>query len=1675
MPKTYLPVLIAAFLFACSSLDVSAAFQNAWNVGADDNDTGEFSSESFTAESAPGSATARDDHYYLAGTYPNPIGIVANDEPLANFERALTPGDPRILIHFNLTNTLATTNTRFRAIADLIWSGSSVSTVVHHEIVLKLNGVAFATNLNVRGYELVFGEVNAADLGWMPSEPMVLELERIGGTPSSWLGIDRVSLYADPNANDDADMDGLPRYVEERNGLNDQNASDAIGDADGDGSTVQQEIAAGTHPLKPDTDGDGLLDGMESSSDPTLRDTDGDGLSDSEELAVMPLATDPRKIDTDNDGAPDGWEVRLGSDPWLSSSLPPSFPGIIGINFVSAQDRNRDEDIPAHRYAGVVPQINWNNTIELTQLGVGASSPMRMGSNVDLASPLPAVLANAAGQATGIGITFEYNRCWTTDNRGTPNQSLLNGYLQSRGGDPARLVVNNLPFNSYHVFVYAGSDFIGPTAMVSVNGDTNNGVTFRPTAVQPHREFIRARNSTTNRTYRGNYVMFKNLTGSSVTIDVTRINSGSGLCGVQIVDANADGDADGLPDWWELAHGFNPGQGGDAVLNPDQDGLDNAAELLRGTDPNRADTDGDGLTDEIETGTGFYVAASNSGTNPLWADSDGDGLSDGDELNGLFSSNPNLRDTDGDGVEDFDEVRVGAPPNEAAIGNHPIPTFNPDGSLTWEVNRLQVVLNHDQASETVSGGTVNVLQFQTENNTEPSYQALLMGLIKRGPQEALVYAFMANSTGGFARSSSPGSDVWGADWNGDRDLSSALGLSGTGPKDVSDRLTFRLHAAPGATGVGDWSLTFSLINETTSQTVTNLTESGLIAAPSILAQTAVFRSIYDDIIGRSELILGEHVAAYRTSIALEFYSQFAGTKDSDNDGMPDAWEQANGLNPFLATDAGLDGDQDDLNNLQEYQAGTSAFLPDTDSDLFEDGVEVRHGSDPTDVNSRPRLFSAASLNGDFNGNGLPDVWETWFAASNLDPLADTDLDGHLNWQEAVMGTDPRSAAFQFSGRILRLGNGDIELRWPLLALKQVNMSAGSDFSSWSNLNATVQGTDLLWTVTPASGQTFYRATVVDQDTDQDGVGDWSELVLGSDVANANSLRQAALFDSDGNGTPDATIAGDLAAMAEHFGGTGDFEAGRNATNTPSKAVAVRLLLQASFGPTRAEIGRVQAQGISGWIDDQLTRAPTLHLPYIKDILSDFDGPRTRLDTYSYNRMSDFLNGENVQTAFARGAIQGPDQLRQRVAFALSQILVISRQDGNLVNRPMGLADYYDVLLRHAFGNYQDLLHDVTFHPMMGRYLSHVGNQPPAPEISRFPDENYAREVMQLFTIGLWELNPDGTRSTNQLGQPIPTYGNAEITSLARVFTGMWFGGNQWMGGGFSDEDYAIPMAMHAAYHDFDRKELLGGYAIPSREPNNANGRQDVEDALRMLFNHQNTPAFISKALIQFLITDNPPLDYVQRVQNVFVNNGQGRRGDLGAVVRAILLDPVAREPRYAVLDRQFGRMREPVVRAMHMARMLKMDEHAGLRWDTDDFLNQTFQAPLMAPTVFNFFRPDYQPPGELKDNGLVGPVFGITSSYSSISFPNQLWHLMNEGFNRWRNYRYHGSYRDELRLADDPDALLEHVNLMCCAGRMGVGTRTVIRDVIVAARSNDSRVRLAVYLALMSAEGTVQR
>ena len=228
---------------------------------------------------------------------------------------------------------------------------------------------------------------------------------------------------------------------------------------------------------------------------------------------------------------------------------------------------------------------------------------------------------------------------------------------------------------------------------------------------------------------------------------------------------------------------------------------------------------------------------------------------------------------------------------------------------------------------------------------------------------------------------------------------------------------------------------------------------------------------------------------------------------------------------------------------------------------------------------------------------------------------------------------------------------------------------------------------------------------------------------------------------------------------------------------------------------------------------------------------------------------------------------------------------------------------------------------MTFHPVMGRYLSHIGNQKADPTIPRYPDENYAREVMQLFSIGLWELNPDGSRIQVD-NASVPTYSNREITEFARVFTGLWFPRRFWGSGGYTDPDHSFPMEMHPDYHDFNEKVLfldrgLPGrprITIPARSASAINGILDIDNAIDALFEHPNTPPFICRALFQFLVTANPSGAYVQRVQDRFVNNGSGIRGDLGAVVRAILLDPEARNTQGALQVSGFGMLKEPALR-----------------------------------------------------------------------------------------------------------------------------------------------------------------
>ncbi|MEO6184003.1 MAG: DUF1800 family protein, partial [Verrucomicrobiota bacterium] len=800
-------------------------------------------------------------------------------------------------------------------------------------------------------------------------------------------------------------------------------------------------------------------------------------------------------------------------------------------------------------------------------------------------------------------------------------------------------------------------------------------------------------------------------------------------------------------------------------------------------------------------------------------------------------------------------------------------------------------------------------------------------------------------------------------------------------------------------------------------------------------------------------------------------------KDSDNDGMPDVWEDANLFNKNSAADATLDADSDGLNNRDEFLAGTNPRNQDSDGDGVSDGVEVANSSNPLLASSKPEFAGVIwPIGRDLDGNGLPDGWETRFRPFGLSPGDDADGDGASNAQEAQWGTDPFDANSEIEVTLSRQAN-DVLVNWPMITSKDQRLFSSGTLTNWTQFSgaqsliggmSSVRFTNRFASV----AKEFYRVSTDDMDSDADGVKDWDETVFGSDPYRANSTR-SSMPTINSNGVVTGSVAGDYASFVEQMnGGPG------GTTGLVMRVQAARLLQQATFGPTLLELDRVQQLGVVGWIGDQITNQPaTLHRRYIEKVYADFNGPRTDV-SYSFNEMDQFINGNNVTTPFARAAIGGQDQLRQRVAFALSQILVASRRDPNLENKPLAVSDFYDIFVRNAFSNYFTVLREVAFHPVMGRYLSHIGNQKARPEINQYPDENFAREVQQLFSIGLWELNSNGTRKLDVFGQPIPTYGNAQITEFARVFTGLWFGGQAWGNGGWSDDDSSVPMQLWAEKHDFGAKTLHNGFVIPARAATMENGVRDVDDALRNLFEHPNTPPFISRQLIQFLVTSNPSSNYVGRIAAKFVNNGAGQRGDLGVVLTAILMDVEARDVRWSAGAIEFGRLKEPVQRAMAIARAGQLDRYTNLLWwSWGEFNSAAFQEPTFSPSVFNFFRPGYQPPGLLTANGLVGPAFQITDSYSSISFPNKLWEITEGGLKLYSIYSFPPDYAGLVAQAGNAPQLVDQVNLLFCGGTMSAATRDNILNAVQQISSYDAlfRTRLAVYLAATCPEGAVQR
>jgi uncharacterized protein (DUF1800 family) len=516
---------------------------------------------------------------------------------------------------------------------------------------------------------------------------------------------------------------------------------------------------------------------------------------------------------------------------------------------------------------------------------------------------------------------------------------------------------------------------------------------------------------------------------------------------------------------------------------------------------------------------------------------------------------------------------------------------------------------------------------------------------------------------------------------------------------------------------------------------------------------------------------------------------------------------------------------------------------------------------------------------------------------------------------------------------------------------------------------------------------------------------------------------------------------------------------------PTADEAARFLMQASFGPTDADIARVQALGYSGWIDEQFALPRTAHLPYVQA---------------NYSLLLFGGNFAFMQDSFWQQAVPAPDQLRQRVKFALSQIVVVSAESGTIATASDGLANYVDLLGEHAFGNYRTLLEAVATSPMMGLYLSHLRNQKADPLTGRVPDENFAREVMQLFTIGLTEINLDGTPKLVN-GQPVETYTNADITGLARVFTGWSWAAQDtsnasFNGGGTAVADRILrPMQPYPQFHETGEKTFLNA-TIPAGTPAQAS----LTIALDTLFNHPNLCPFIGRPLIQRLVTSNPSSAYIARVSAACANNGAGVRGDMKAIVRAILLDDEARNAA-GLTNPQFGKLREPVLRLAQWARCFGATSASG-NWlirNLDSPATSLGQQPLRAPSVFNFYRPGYVPANTaIAAATLVAPEFQITGETSVAGYTNFMQAAISSGVGVGREVR--AAYTNELAVADNADALIDRVNRCLMAGTMGTQQRQEIRDAVnaiaaTATNGRANRVYTAVLLTMASPEYLVQK
>ncbi|CAB5723879.1 Protein of uncharacterised function (DUF1800) [Delftia tsuruhatensis] len=555
-------------------------------------------------------------------------------------------------------------------------------------------------------------------------------------------------------------------------------------------------------------------------------------------------------------------------------------------------------------------------------------------------------------------------------------------------------------------------------------------------------------------------------------------------------------------------------------------------------------------------------------------------------------------------------------------------------------------------------------------------------------------------------------------------------------------------------------------------------------------------------------------------------------------------------------------------------------------------------------------------------------------------------------------------------------------------------------------------------------------------------------------------------------------------------GPGTGSPGTGTTATPaSDEEAARFLLQAQFSATDEEIAALRAKGYGPWLAEQFAQPiGTTGTAWLMQRGYGVAATGTRYDNVSYP--ADFMLWNQLFVE--------RDAVRKRVALALSEIMVVSTTG---LEQPWSIflaSGYWDLLNQHAFGNFRALLEAVTLSPAMGVYLSTRGNQKEDARTGRQPDENYAREVMQLFTIGLYRLNPDGTEQRDGSGNRIDTYSAADVSNLARVFTGYDYDTSKnqptTLGGSTVTglQQALLPMAFNAARHSTLAATFLGTTVSAG-----ASGDAALKTALDTLFNHPNVGPFIGRQLIQRLVTSNPSPAYVGRVAAAFADNGSGTRGDLRAVIAAVLLDPEARGAA-GLANPQYGRLREPMVRFVQWGRTFGLQSARG-SWKIDnlsDPATRLGQSPLRSGSVFNFFRPGYVPPSTtLATAGSVAPEFQIVTETSVSGYLNFMQNVIRFGYyvnapdlpqggsSAANGFDITCSYANLLPLVGDATALVRKVALLLSAGQVSAATQARIVAALdatpvtatssAAARLN--RVAAAVLLVMASPEYLVQK